>query len=87
MFRITVQSVLSVCGNIPSFLHVNDLLRIYSPLLGIKSLNPGQSWRGGGVLFGLNGHLIHLLMFAHRGHYFNLKHWRKLTTSCEEEIK
>lgn len=85
MFKITVQSVLSVCGNIPSFLHVNDLLRIYSPLLGIKSLNPGGG--GGGVLFGLNGHLIYLLMSAHRGHCFNLKHWQKQPASCEEEIK
>ena len=26
-------------------------------------------------------------MCAYHGLYFNLKHWQKLTASCEEEIK
>lgn len=56
------------------------------PLQGSNHSIPQHGAGREGVLFELNGHLRHL-MCAHHGLYFNLKHWQKLTASCEEEIK
>lgn len=75
--------MLSMRGNIPSSLHGNDYEESAYPLEGPNQSISGMGWEG--VLFGLNGHLIDL-MLPHHGQDFNLKCWLKPTADCEEEI-